>query len=128
MRIREVLGSGNDISNKEIEESLWYYYFDLDKTISYLQSIARLSMPQIIGSDTGIEQHTSKQSKKQKQPSRFDEAAQAATKILVENSVGKSIFPLSCVWLCVLFSVMSRFRKEKPKECAIQSNGWKVLS
>jgi len=39
MRVREILGSENAISNREIEDSLWYYYFDLDKTISYLQSI-----------------------------------------------------------------------------------------
>lgn len=36
--VREILGSDGGASNKEIEDALWYYYFDIDKTISYLQS------------------------------------------------------------------------------------------
>jgi elongation factor 1 alpha-like protein len=26
-------------TDEEIQESLWYYYFDVDKTVTYLQSM-----------------------------------------------------------------------------------------
>lgn len=51
--VRDVLGGagseGAAITTKEIEESLWYYYFDVEKTVAYLlstsiQSFAYLSV------------------------------------------------------------------------------------
>ena len=40
--VREVLGGdgteGAGVTTKEIEESLWYYYFDVEKTVAYLLS------------------------------------------------------------------------------------------
>ena len=27
-----------DVTDREIEESLWYYYYDVDKTVAYLTS------------------------------------------------------------------------------------------
>jgi len=56
--VREILGGegteGAAVTNKEIEESLWYYYFDVEKTIAYLLSMC----PHIIfspGSRRGVE-------------------------------------------------------------------------
>jgi len=41
--VREVLGGegtdGAAVTTKEIEESLWYYYFDVEKTVAYLLSM-----------------------------------------------------------------------------------------
>lgn len=41
--VREVLGGegteGAAVTDKEIEESLWYYYFDVEKTVAYLLSM-----------------------------------------------------------------------------------------
>lgn len=33
---RELLGS--EFTDKEIQESLWHYYYDVDKTVNYLLS------------------------------------------------------------------------------------------
>src|SRR5689334_22287589 len=36
--VKALLGSeANKISNAQIHESLWYYYYDVDKTAAYLQ-------------------------------------------------------------------------------------------
>jgi elongation factor 1 alpha-like protein len=37
-QVREALGAGSPATTKEIEESLWYYYFDVEKTVAYLLS------------------------------------------------------------------------------------------
>ena len=36
--VRAVLGSeaGGGLSDKDIKDSLWYYYFDVEKTVEYL--------------------------------------------------------------------------------------------
>lgn len=36
--VREVLGPEVSITDKEIEDSLWHYYYDIDKTVNYLLS------------------------------------------------------------------------------------------
>ena len=38
-KVRAALGDGYDVSDQAIQESLWYYYFDADKTIVYLKSM-----------------------------------------------------------------------------------------
>ncbi|CAF9916930.1 Hsp70 suppressor, GTPase facilitates ribosomal subunit dissociation [Imshaugia aleurites] len=35
-RVRDVLGPGVSIRDREIEDSLWHYYYDVDKTVDYL--------------------------------------------------------------------------------------------
>ena len=35
---REILGNG--FTDKEIEDSLWYYYYDVEKTVNYLLSMS----------------------------------------------------------------------------------------
>lgn len=34
--MQSVLGTGSGLTDKEIKDALWYYYFDQEKTISYL--------------------------------------------------------------------------------------------
>lgn len=36
--MREVIGENGDFTDKEIEDSLWHYYYDVDKTVNYLLS------------------------------------------------------------------------------------------
>ncbi|KAL9601840.1 MAG: hypothetical protein Q9179_002731 [Wetmoreana sp. 5 TL-2023] len=35
-KVRAVLGPSVDVSNEDIEDSLWHYYYDVDKTVNYL--------------------------------------------------------------------------------------------
>ena len=37
-QVRDVLGSQVSITDKEIQDSLWHYYYDVDKTVDYLLS------------------------------------------------------------------------------------------
>ncbi|RPA90658.1 hypothetical protein L873DRAFT_1717084 [Choiromyces venosus 120613-1] len=37
-QVRETLGTDIPVTDKEIRESLWYYYFDVSKTIDYILS------------------------------------------------------------------------------------------
>ena len=37
-KVRDVLGPGVSIPDREIEDSLWHYYYDVDKTVNYLLS------------------------------------------------------------------------------------------
>jgi len=32
------MGPDTTVTDKEIEEALWYYYFDVDKSVTYLLS------------------------------------------------------------------------------------------
>jgi hypothetical protein len=34
--VRDLLGDQSKIENDEIRETLWYYYFDVPKTVSWL--------------------------------------------------------------------------------------------
>jgi elongation factor 1 alpha-like protein len=36
--VREALDSGLDVTDAQIQESLWHYYYDVDKTVTYLKS------------------------------------------------------------------------------------------
>ena len=36
IKVRNVLGDDVSVSNKEIEDSLWHYYYEVDKTVNYL--------------------------------------------------------------------------------------------
>ncbi|KAJ2173581.1 hypothetical protein EV181_004253 [Coemansia sp. RSA 532] len=37
--VKKAIGSGTGISDQEIKESLWYYYFDEDATVAWLKSV-----------------------------------------------------------------------------------------
>lgn len=36
VKIRQLLGEQNPIADAEIRETLWYYYFDVEQTVSWL--------------------------------------------------------------------------------------------
>ena len=38
IKVRDILGEDAGITDKEIEDSLWHYYYDIDKTVNYLLS------------------------------------------------------------------------------------------
>ena len=65
---REALGSaGEDISDAQIQEALWHYYYDVGKSVSYLKNKFAAAAPK-----------PELQPKKEKATSRFDQAASAA--------------------------------------------------
>ncbi|KAH6629286.1 elongation factor 1-alpha [Boeremia exigua] len=65
---REALGAaGSSISDAQIQEALWHYYFDVGKSVSYLKN--KFSTP---------EPKKEALPKKEKATSRFDQAASAA--------------------------------------------------
>ena len=35
-KVRDVLGSDVMISDKDIQDSLWYYFYDVEKTVNYI--------------------------------------------------------------------------------------------
>ena len=37
-KVRSTLGESFEVSDQQIQEALWYYYFDTDKTVVYLKS------------------------------------------------------------------------------------------
>ena len=36
--VRKALDSNNAVTDEEIQDSLWHYYYDIDKTVTYLKS------------------------------------------------------------------------------------------
>ncbi|KAJ9661587.1 hypothetical protein H2201_006443 [Coniosporium apollinis] len=60
-QVKKALGSSYSVSDKEIEEALWHYYYDVSKSVSYLKNLRPPQQP-----------------KKLKQASRFDQAANSA--------------------------------------------------
>lgn len=64
--VREELGEDSDFTtDKEIQDALWYYYYDIEKSVAYLRKQRRPAERQ-------------QTPKKQKPPSKFDQAAQKA--------------------------------------------------
>ncbi|KAJ4344264.1 hypothetical protein N0V95_006207 [Ascochyta clinopodiicola] len=86
---REALGSaGSNISDAQIQEALWHYYYDVGKSVSYLKN-KFAAVP--------TEPKPDAQPKKDKVASRFDQAANAAGE-KAPVPAGKQSFDLySCV-------------------------------
>lgn len=64
--VRDGLGEDSDFTtDMEIQDALYYYYYDTDKSIAYLKKQKR-------------PEESQSTPKKQKTPSRFDQAAQRA--------------------------------------------------
>ena len=38
IKVREGLGSAYNVSDKDIQEALWHYYYDIGKSVTYLKS------------------------------------------------------------------------------------------
>ena len=85
-KVQDALGSSFSISEKEIQEALWHYYYDIDKSVSYLKSKFHSSVVEQI-THTMLDKHAPKapQPKKQKPVSRFDQVAAEVT----QKSSGK---------------------------------------
>ncbi|KAF2794173.1 hypothetical protein K505DRAFT_349470 [Melanomma pulvis-pyrius CBS 109.77] len=66
-KAREALDSSITVSDAQIQESLWHYFYDVEKTVAYLKN-----------KFAPTPKTTSTPSKKQKATSRFDQAASAA--------------------------------------------------
>lgn len=66
--VREALGeAGANISDAQIQEALWHYYYDVGKSVSFLKNKFVAAAPK-----------NEPQPKKEKAASRFDQAASAA--------------------------------------------------
>ncbi|KAF2009556.1 hypothetical protein BU24DRAFT_78125 [Aaosphaeria arxii CBS 175.79] len=64
IKVREALDSSTNVTDAQIQEALWNYYYDVGKSVTYLKNkFAPKAAPQ---------------PKKQKPVSRFDQAASAA--------------------------------------------------
>lgn len=37
-KVREVLGTAVSVSDKDIQDSLWHYYYDVEKVVNYILS------------------------------------------------------------------------------------------
>jgi len=79
-KVLEALGSSLSVSDKEIQDSLWHYYYDIDKTVSYLKSKYSNRPRYGLPSHQMTDKHAPKtaQPKKTKKNSRFDQAASVA--------------------------------------------------
>lgn len=38
IKVRQGLGAAYNVSDKDIQEALWHYYYDIGKSVSYLKS------------------------------------------------------------------------------------------
>lgn len=46
--MRQVLGPDFEASDQEIQESLWHYYYDVEKTTNYLLSVFFSIIPETV--------------------------------------------------------------------------------
>lgn len=67
IKVREALGSDITVTDTQIQEALWHFYYDVGKSVTYLKN-----------KYTTAPSKPAAQPKKQKQVSRFDQAATAA--------------------------------------------------
>lgn len=83
IRVRDSLGETSAfVTDEQVHEALWYYYFDVEKSVSYLKNTLGTKSNQ----DTP---------KKEKPVSRFDHAAKTA-ELKTPSTKGKHIYPHSC--------------------------------
>ena len=40
-KVRSILGSELNVTDKDIQDSLWHYYYDVEKTVTYLLSMSQ---------------------------------------------------------------------------------------
>lgn len=64
VKVKSLLGNEYPATDKEIQDALWHYFYDIDKTVAYLKNLKKPAQ-------------TEKKTKT-KQVSRFDQAAKAA--------------------------------------------------
>ncbi|KAL2354836.1 elongation factor Tu GTP binding domain-containing protein [Cryomyces antarcticus] len=71
-KVRDALGPGSSVSDKEIQDALWHYYYDVAKSVSFLKNL-----------------RAPPTAKKQKEPSKFDQASSAA-QVDAKKTLGRS--------------------------------------
>lgn len=95
-KVREALGDDyTSVTDAAIQEALWHYYYDVGKSVTYLKSMAApisttLFCPDSSFADQSAPQQQQAQAKKQKQPSKFDQAATSAAQKPVDKTKGES--------------------------------------
>lgn len=62
VEVRAVLGPSIPVSDKDIEDSLWHYYYDTEKTVDYLLRMSRICL--LLKILMNLEQQTPAQPKK----------------------------------------------------------------
>ena len=50
-KVRDVLGSDVMVSDKDIQDSLWYYFYDVEKTVNYILGMPSTILSQIQDAD-----------------------------------------------------------------------------
>lgn len=81
--MKEAIGSDITATDKEIHDSLWHYYFDVDKTVAYLKSkscpdfVSELG-EKVLTPAVDLKKPASPKKSKPKPESKFDQAAKAA--------------------------------------------------
>lgn len=98
--VRAALGDASDfVTDDAIQDALWHYYYDVAKSVTYLKSIIQPSHIHTQPShllDQNAPQQSQPKEKKQKQVSKFDQAAtEAAQKpVQIKGTSIISLFPL----------------------------------
>jgi len=90
--VRTALGAEFDnVSDHAIQEALWHYYYDVDKSVVYLKSAcSNHSIEPSLSIEDQRTPRQQQQPKKQKQESPFDKAASSAAQKPVTAKSGRS--------------------------------------
>lgn len=43
IKVREALGPAFPVSDKDVQEALWHYYYDIGKSVAYLKSMCSIT-------------------------------------------------------------------------------------
>ena len=44
-KVRSILGDQTSVTDKEIHDALWHYYYDIEKTVAYLKNMKKPKAP-----------------------------------------------------------------------------------
>ncbi|KAK8182412.1 P-loop containing nucleoside triphosphate hydrolase protein [Phyllosticta citribraziliensis] len=106
-KVREALGSDfTNIGDKQIEDALWNYYYDIEKSVTHLKNA-----------------HKPAQAKKAKQPSRFDQAANTAAQSQPKQVNGPSPDDEVLNKQAKAFKKAGNAAKQKDKEAGAVTQG-----
>jgi hypothetical protein len=88
IHVRALLGPEVVVSDREIQDALWHYYYDVDKSVDYLRGMSSRPCGRfMLNHHLGLKQPKKAKKPKQKTESKFDIASKAAS---VRQDVGKS--------------------------------------
>jgi elongation factor 1 alpha-like protein len=96
IKVKERLGPNAPVTEKEIQDALWHYYYDISQSVTFLKGwCSERNQISRIGTNMsqGKIQAAEAQQRKQMQQARFDQAqAKAATQTTPKKPDGKHIF------------------------------------